>query len=194
MINPRLRPGLGVLLVCLSGIALTIFSCKQYDYYSPQPGTLEIDLQTISNNIPFAPLNNFSLNVSSIVAVRPDQSQVIIYEDPKSYQRSGSKYNTLDPRAATGSIIMGLSYVPPGDYIGLSMVLSPDTVAILDGYRVIPVNKPVGYTSGLSVSREFTVREEALTRITFTVNLDSTLVRNGLSYTFRPYYSITNIQ
>jgi hypothetical protein len=193
MMNPRLRPGVGVLLLILCIVILTNITCKQYDYYSPQPGVLQIDLKAISNNIPFGPLNNFSLNVSSITAVRTNLSQVNIYEDLKSYQRQGSKYNTLDPNASSGSIIMGLTYVPPGDYIGLKMVLTPDTMAILDGYRVISVLKLPDFSTGLSVARNFSVSEQGTTRITFAVNLDSMLVRNGLTYTFRPYYYIESI-
>ena len=50
-------------IVLLAAFSL---SCSQYDYSSPLPGTIELRLKTISHNIDFAPLNNFTLKVTQI--------------------------------------------------------------------------------------------------------------------------------
>jgi hypothetical protein len=195
MTIPGLRPGVGVLSIVLSLLILSGISCKQYDYYSPQPGILEVHVKTISRNLEFLPLNNYSFNISNLTAVRPTQNLVHIYEDLLAYKQADEfSYNALDTRTRDSSFIIGQSYVPPGDYIGMTARWVPGLIVVLDGYRQISVIIPPEVNTSTSFQHPFTVQEAGRTKITITVNLDSTLIRTGNHLTYRPYLYISSIQ
>jgi hypothetical protein len=154
---------------------------------------IEVRLKTVSNNINFDPLNNFLLTVSSVEAVRSDDARVVIYGDLEAIERKPTKLNTLDQRARDSLLIIGQTYVPPGNYKGIDLLLEPARQAILDGYRIITVDRSPDFDPRLRFRSNFSVQELTTTRITLEVNLDSTLLRRANTYQFRPFYSISSI-
>lgn len=181
-------------LTLLASLGLLIIGCTQYDYTSPSPGLIEIRLRSISNNIPFSPLNNFVLKVSGVGAIRSDGTVVTINEDIKATSRTTNIYNTLDSLALDSAIVMGQGYAPPGDYIGVALLITPGQQVIENGYQVIPVVTSEGFNSGLAFRGSYHVTESQFTRITLTVNIDSTLIQGYVYYHYRPYYFISSIR
>jgi hypothetical protein len=175
-------------------LLLSVFNlgCEP-EYASPLPGIVEVRLKTISTNINFDPLNNFILTVSSVEAIRNDDVRVVIYGDLEAIERKPTKLNTLDVRARDSLMIIGLTYVPPGSYKGIDLLLEPARETILDGYRVITVERLPDFDPRLRFRSPYTVAELATTRITLEVNLDSTLQRRANTYRFTPFYSISSI-
>jgi hypothetical protein len=155
---------------------------------------LEVRLKTVSNNIPFDPLNNFVITVSRIEAVREDGAHAPIYEDLKAIKRTSNVYNTLDYRARDSALVMGQTYIPPGRYLGILVDIEPAASVVRDGYRIIRVERPDPPAQTLAFPGRFEVREETATLIKLAINLDSTLVQRANSYRFRPYYYISGIE
>lgn len=184
---------LSALVVVIILIALINISC-QYDYNSPTPGIIQIRLKTISNNIEFTELNNFIIKITGIEAVRSNGSRVSIYEDLMAIESKTLLVNTLDFRARDSSLIIGETYVPPGDYVGVNMLIEPSTEVILRGYQIIYVNKPENFNSLLTFRKPYHVDESKTTYITLTIDLDKTLVKGAYAYTFDPHYDITSIK
>lgn len=174
--------------------ALVFSSCSQYEYSSPLPGIIEVRLKTISNNIPFDPLNNYVIKVSRVEAIREDGARAVIYEDLKAIKRTTNVYNTLDDRARDSILVMGQTYVPPGRYIGILLEIEPAAAVIRDGYRIIDVELPTPPGLVLAFPSVFEVREQRSTLIKLAINLDSTLVQRANSYRFSPYYYISAIE
>ena len=178
--------------------SLINLSCSQYDYSSPLPGIVEVRLKTISKNIPFDPLNNFVINVSRVVAVREDGAKADIYEDLKAIQRNkdGNNYNTLDFRARDSALIIGQTYLPPGKYVGINMVIKASTSVVQDGYRIIFVEIPDEFQTGITLNfrSNYEIRELVTTKIKLAIDLDSTLVKRANSYRLSPYYYISAIE
>jgi hypothetical protein len=142
-------------------------------------------LHTISNNIPFTPLNNFILTVSAVYAVRADGARLVVYADVNAIDRTPSVYNTLDQRAEDSSLVMGSVYAPPGNYSGVNLLITPGNQVIEDGYRFISVDTlKYGFNSSLVSKGAYTVRENDTTRIYMTINLDSALVRGADNFYF----------
>ena len=180
-------------------VILYASGCSQYDYNSPQPGTLEIRLHTQSTNIPFDTLNNYILKVDQIEAVRDDGARASIYSDVKAIGRTSSNYNTLDFRAEDSSLVMGAAYLPPGNYVGVNFLVLAGTQVILDGYRIIQVIIPSGLARGqlIKFRRNFHIDELTTTRMVVTIDLDSTLFQGADRYYYLPSqasYIITSIQ
>lgn len=178
----------------LGVFAFLNLSCSQYDYSSPLPGTIEIRLKTVSNNIEFQPLNNFTIKVTSVEALRANATRVVIYEDVKAINRTANIYNTLDFRARDSTLVIGQGFAPPDNYIGVLMTVEPGKQVVLNGYRTIEVSKDETFDPLLVFAAPFTVRESQSTKITLTLNLDSTLVKGTVQYYFRPNYYISSIQ
>ncbi len=185
----------GVFFLSIVVLSLLALSC-QYDYVSPSPGMIGIRLKTISDStrIAFDPLNNFVIHVSEVEAVRSNSSRVVIYADPKAISRTTNTYNTLDTRARDSSLVIGLGYAPPGDYIGVNLLVDPGTTVVLHGYQQINVTEPEGFSPLLTFRAPFKVTESQATQIVLTLNLDSTLIHGAFEYIFRPYYYISSIE
>jgi hypothetical protein len=180
--------------VALTALLAVLFSSGcQTEYENPQPGILEIRLKTVSNAIPFTPLNSFILSVTDVKAIRSDDAKAYIYGDLQAVTRKLTKLNTLDFRARDSVMVLGKSYVPPGDYKGIDILLSPAENVILDGYRIIDVITRPDFDPNLPFRRPFSVQEAMTTLITLEVNLDSTLLKRANTYDFRPYYSISSV-
>ena len=176
-------------------VLLAAFSVScQYDYSSPLPGTIELRLKTISHNIDFAPLNNFTLKVTQINVVRAGGSQLVVNEDVNAISRTANIYNTLDFRARDSSLVIGQAYAPPDGYTEVLMLVQPGPQVILNGYQIIKVDKLPDFQPTLVFHRNFNVREQQVTRITLTIDLDSTLVEGATDYTFNPVYYISSVR
>ena len=173
----------------------------QYDYSSPLPGLIDIRLHTISDSsrIAFGPQNIFVLKITEVNAQRSDLALARVYGDIKAIKRLTGIYNTLDARAEDSSLVIGQADLPPGDYIGILMIIAPGSTAILDGYRSITVETPPEFDPTLSFQRPFKISEQRTTRIVLTINLDSSLVKEAVGYPpdtflFTPSYYISSVQ
>jgi hypothetical protein len=182
-------------------VVLIASSCSQYEYTSPLPGTISVRLKTKSSGITFDPLNNFVLKVTSVEAVRSDGARAPIYEDTKAINRTTNVYNTLDVRARDSSLVMGEALLPPGDYIGVNLLITPGSSVILDGYRNIPVIVDPKFDPLLAFRNAtnpgatlFHISEGVATSMVVTIDLDSTLLKGANVYYFRPYYYVSSIQ
>jgi hypothetical protein len=175
--------------------ALLSVSC-QYDYSSPLPGLIDIRLHTVSDTsrISFSHLNNFVLKITQVNALRTDLAQAPIYGDVQALKRTTGIYNTLDAHAEDSSLVVGQAYIPPGDYLGVLMLVQPGGSVILDGYRNILVNTLPTFDPTLSFLKPFKINEQRTTRIVLTINLDSSLVKQSDTFLFTPYYYISSIQ
>jgi len=191
--NQRITSPIFILTVVIPVMISMLNIGCQTEYSSPLPGIVEVRMKTVSNNIAFDPLNNFILTVSSVEAVRSDNAKVVIFGDLEAIERKPTKVNTLDVRAQDSLMVIGQTYAPPGNYQGIDLLLSPAQTAILDGYRVITVEKDPNFDPRLRFRSPFSVSELTTTRITLEVNLDSTLLRRANTYQFRPFYSISSI-
>ena len=177
---------------------IALDGCSQYEYSSPLPGIVDIRLRTKSNDIEFTPLNNFILKVTSVEAVRSDGARAPIYEDLKAIGRTTNIYNVLDLRARDSILTMGQGYLPPGDYIGVNLLIQPGSSVILDGYRNIPVVVPLDLSPPLTFRKEgggtlFHIEEGRTTSIVVTLDLDATLLKGANVYYFQPHYYVSSI-
>jgi hypothetical protein len=185
-------PGLALVAALPFLFAIVNIGC-QTEYASPLPGIIEVRLKTISNNIKFDPLNNFILTVSSVEAIRSDDAKAEVYGDLEAIIREDTKLNTLDVRARDSSLIIGTTYLPPGSYKGVDLLLEPSRTAILDGYRVITVDRDPNFDPRLRFRSPYSIKELTTTQIVLEVNLDSTLLKRANTYQFRPFYNISSI-
>lgn len=172
------------------------FGCTQYDYSSPLPGIIDIRLHTISDTtqIDFSPLNNFVLRLTQVTAIRSDNARAEVFADLKAIGRTEESYNTLDSRAKDSTLVIGQGYLPPGDYVGIQMLIQPGGTVILDGYRDILVQRPDHFEPTLFFQKPFHINDSRTTHVVLTINLDSSLVKRADDYLFEPLYYISSIQ
>lgn len=183
------------LLILPLSILLLNVRC-QYDYSSPLPGLIDIRLHTVSDSsrIPFSILNNFVLKITQVNALRTDRAQAPVFGDIRALKRTTGIYNALDAHAEDSSLVVGQADIPPGDYLGVLMLIEPGPSVILDGYRVIRVNPLPNFDPTLAFLRPFKIFEQRTTRIVLTIDLDSSLVKQSDSFLFNPYYYISSIE
>ena len=175
-------------------IALNL-SCSLPSYDSPAPGVIEVRLKTISTKIPFLPLNNFTVKVSSVVAKRSDGAELTILEDVKAIAISDHTYNTLDSSAYFGRMVLGSAYAPAGKYAGIFIQISPSSMIIEDGYRNIAVDKGVPFNDYFQNYKPYTIRAGDTTRVYLTLDLDNGLQKGADKFYFlRQYLYISSIQ
>ncbi|MGA2625262.1 MAG: hypothetical protein ABSF91_15515 [Bacteroidota bacterium] len=187
------------ILISVLFLLFSAISC-QYDYNSPGPGYIEVRLRTIAHPIDiFNPQNNFTLTITQVEAERNDGALDLIYGDLKAFNRTPSVVNTLDTLSRDSVKIMGLGYAPPGHYVAVDLLITPGQIITLDAYRQISVctdvtcGSPYVFNPFLRFEKPFDVNEGRTTRVTLTINLDSTLVRGAEKFYFRPYYYISSI-
>ncbi len=185
------------------GIIAVIFALFnvncQYEYESPQPGIVEINLGTHSTGIPFfwvnfqgdTGTNSFEITIASLKALRSDGAQAVIFSDIKAIEAKAMVVNTLDKRAYNSNLVIGQTYIPPGDYSGILMLIEPKREVILNGYQNITVERPDNFNPLLRFEKNFRVVEGQMTKILLTIDLDKSLVRGAFGYTFNPSYSIS---
>lgn len=179
--------------VSLCGLIL-MNSCSQYEYTSPLPGTIDVRLHVISNNIAFDPLNNFVLKVTSVEAVRAsDNARAAIYQDARAIGRTTNVYNTLDDRARDSSLVIGEAFLAPADYVKIYLLITPGDKVVLDGYRNINVDTLNTFSPLLVFPRKFHIDELKTTSLVLTVDLDSSLIQLSNDYLFVPYVYVSSI-
>ncbi len=157
----------------------------QYDYSTPLPGVISIRLHSKSDNIEFSPLNNFALKVTAVEAVRSDGARAVVLEDTKAIGRTTNTYNALDVRARDSNIVMGEAFLPPGDYIGVNLLVEPGTNVVLDGYRIISVSNPPDFDALVAFRQNFRIEEGVTTKIVVTIDLDNALLKGANNYYFK---------
>ena len=186
----------GYLIIIASIIGLLLMnSCSQYDYTSPLPGSIDLRLRVISNNIAFDPHNNFVLKVTQVTAVRhSDGAQANILADSRALGRTTSVYNTLDDRARDSNLVIGEAYLPPADYDRILMLVTPGEKVVLDGYRNIDVDTLATFSPLIEFSRPFHVDEQKTTSLVLTIDLYSSLVQLSNKYRFIPHVYISSIK
>jgi hypothetical protein len=145
---------------------------------------VSVRLRATSNNLGFSPSNNFVLKVTSVEAVRNDGVRATIYEDTKAINRTTNTYNTLDGRARDSNIVMGEALLPPGDYIGVNLLIQPGESVVLDGYRIVPVILPEQFDALLAFREPFRIEEGGTTRIVVTIDLDNALLKRANTFDF----------
>lgn len=191
---------LTVLAIGIIAVVFIFFSINcQYEYESPQPGILEINLGTHSIGIPFfwvnfqgdTGTNSFEISIASLKAIRSDGAQVVIFSDNNAIEAKTMIVNTLDFRAHDSSLVIGQAFVPPGDYTSVLMLIEPKTEVILNGYQNITVERPEYYNPLLTFKKNFRVNEGQMTKILLTIDLDKSLIRGAFGYTFSPSYDIS---
>ncbi len=185
-------PGLALVLALALTFVILNLGC-QTEYASPLPGIVEVRLKTVSKDIAFDPLNNFILTIPSVEAIRDDGARAQIYPDLEAIDREDTKLNTLDIRAQDSLLIIGQTYLPPGSYTGVGMLIDPARQVILDGYRVITVERQPDFDTRLSFASPFSIDEYTTTQIVLELDLDSTLLKRANTYMFRPTYRISSI-
>lgn len=196
--------------------ALLVFSCEQYEYTSPLPGLLEVRLRTINSRqdtcsqctefIPFG-LSNFTLKLTSLEVKRGDGARLPVYANEYAIGRNsedGDPYNCLDTLARDSALVLGRTFAPPDVFTNVEFTVSPffplvlilDTLShtynpidVVDFQRVAFHRLP---KSGGSLN--IRVEEGRTTRVTVTINLDSTLVRRLEDFEYRPYFYVSSIQ
>lgn len=185
-----------VAFVLVSCALLVInLSCSQYDYSSPLPGIISLHLHSIidTTQMKFSPLDNFPIQIAQINVYRSDGAYAIVNADMAALQRTTSTYNTLDVQAGDSSMVVGESYLPPGDYVSVGVLVQPGNVVVLDGYRSIPVSIPSNINPEIFFRRAFHITEGHRTTIILTLDLSKSLIQQVDTYLYNPVYSISSI-
>lgn len=168
-------------------------SCSSPTYNSPVPGTLIIKLRTISNEIPFSPLNNFGLTAQALQANRSDGAFLSIFQDTKTVKQTPSTYNTLDTSAQDSNLVLGEAYAPPGNYTSVTLTFSPAAAVVLNGYQVIPVSTPLTFDGVANFPGSFSIASGGTTTVILTLNLDKTLVKGAETYYFESVFYMSSV-
>ena len=218
--SARLRT---VLLRLFMGILLSLItlSCDQYEYASPLPGILEVRLNVKNNRsgdlLPFSPINQFAFILKDLRATQPGDIRLPVYPDIYAIRRNpdGDRFNCLDTLAQDSSVILGASYAPPESFTGIEMFTElapyqnqfggatyPYAVSIGTGFFpsvievVQPLPPPPAFRSlpGPGESLSIKVNEGRLTRVTITLDLDSTLVRRTEFFLGNLTFHVSSVQ
>lgn len=204
-IIPSRLVGLSLVLIALTGL-----SCDQYEYASPTPGILEVRLavrnNVNTNYIPFGTLdsstgrqNQFALVLNDIEVKQPGDIRQEILASLSAIRRNpdGDVYNCLDFAARDSVLLLGIAYVPPGEYdeFTMSSTIFPnifidqgDAQANFDVILVPP------YENRGDLHFRATVREARTTRVTITFDLDRSLTRRTEDFAYAPYFYVSSVQ
>jgi hypothetical protein len=181
-----------IILLSFLTFALSIFiGCKDEEYRSPAPGSALVKLHAAYTFETNFQLNNFPVYLTSLQAIRADGARANIFGDTKSISRDNLNpdvYNTLAEEAYDSLLVMGQYPLPPGDYIGLEMIVAPGDMVVLDGYRYIGVDRALNYSPTVTITnRSFKIAENQTTTIVITANLDSILKKLAYTFQYHPY-------
>lgn len=190
--------------------ALTGLSCDQYEYASPTPGILEVRLAVKNivntNYIPFGALdsstgrqNQFALILNEIEVKQPGDIRQEILASLSAIRRNpdGDIYNCLDFGARDSVLLLGIAYVPPGEYeeFTMSHSISPNIfVDQGDAQSLFPVVLVPPFENRGDLHFRATVREARTTRVTITFDLDRSLIRRTEDYSYSPYFYVSSVQ
>lgn len=181
-----------ILLVVMVFAAL---SCRQDPYPSPEPGIIEISYRVVSSEFTPSALNQFSLRLSSLRAIRTDNARLDVLSDPRAIRRSPSFFNALDPAGFDSTFILGSTYAPSGVFSTIELALEPIGFLVLDGYRQIEVKKVLDYPDLVKLTNiNATISPGVKTRIVIGLDLDRALIRRLNRYDFNPVLFVTSIR
>lgn len=179
-------------------VLVGIVGCDQYEYSSPYPGTVQLNLKAKYTQFDATETafqtNNFTITITSVKAVRDDGVRANIYQDIKAIGRKPDTHNLLGKSSYDSSEVIGQYPLPPGRYIGLEILMEPSRRVILDGYRFIDVVEPQERQRLVSIKKEFTIEEYRTTVITITIDLDLTLQKLAYEYLYRPYIYVSSVR
>lgn len=181
-------------LTFLFWMILCCTECGQYPYDAPLPGTLEVRIRTVSNNIPYSPLNTFPVQLTTARAILANNAKLDVYADLHAIKRDPSAFDAFSADAFDSALVIGDVESPPGTYIGLDLILQPVGYVVLDGYRAIPVSIPLSDVSFVQLLRPISVEQLKTTVVTVTFDVDSSLSRGAESYKYKPYFYISSIR
>jgi hypothetical protein len=174
--------------------ALSIMGCKDYPYTSPTPGTLEVRLKTVSNNIPLGPGNFLEMQLTAVRAVRHDYAKQEVFEDKLAIRRYTEYYDALSQGAFDSTLQLGEAYSPPGSYLGIDLTTQPAGFVVLDGYRTIPIQFAADAESFLPLRVPITIEEAKTTVVVISFDVDSSLVRGAETFHYHPKFYISSLQ
>lgn len=175
-------------------LILLFASCEQYEYTSPLPGIVQLNLRAKYTQFDTAfSLNNFVLRVTEAQAVRSDGARANIFLDPKAIGRPPDVYNMLGKKAYDSTMIIGQYPLPPAQYNRLTLLVEPGPIVLLDGYRAIFVDRPTEYSAFIAMPTNFTIEESKTTIITITVDLDATLQKLAYTFLYQPRFYVSSI-
>ncbi len=183
----------GALVLLAAGGTILFTGCKQYPYSSPLPGVIEVRLKTVSQNIPFGPLNTFPMSLSVVRAIRDDNVKLEVYDDITAIRRSPQNVDLFSLNAFDSSLVIGQADAPPGSYIGLDIILDPLGNIVLDGYRNIKVTDATADPSFISLRQPITIEESHTTVVTVTFNADSSLVKGAEDFKYFPTFYVSSV-
>ncbi len=197
-----------VLLRSLVGVILSMMfiSCDQLEYVSPTPGIVEVRLRVKNSRtdlMPFAggDTNYVPLLLRTMHVTQPGNVKLVLLSDLHAIRRNpdGDLYNGLSTLARDSAIILGQAYAPPGTFTGLEFTLEWVGVVFL-GSGFFPAQIPIQATippapaynnlEPLSIG----VRENQFTRVTLTLDLDSSLVQRTEWFELHPRYYVSSVQ
>jgi len=213
------RTHLQHLLIALL-LSLVTLSCDQYEYASPVPGILEIRLNVKNNRpslLPVSNLNDFSFILKELEATQSGDIKLPVLPDIYAIRRNpdGDRFNCLDPLGSDSALVLGASYAPPQLFTGLEMFTEfapsqnqfggqsyPYAVTIQTGFfpSVIEVRQPVPPPPAFRAlprageTLNIQVNEGRLTRVTVTLDLDSTLTRRTEFFLGDLYFYVSSVQ
>ena len=176
-----------------------------------------------TTNVSF-PLTNLATGTVSflpailthVFAKRPDGAQLELFTDLYSIRRNpnGDTVNCIGELVRDSAYVLGKAYSPPQTYttielrmlpiflFGIQMTqrFGPDTSNIY-AFTFIELRRPSTLLTDLNQlptpnqpPLNITVQEGRLTRVTITVDLDSTLVRRTEWCDYNPYFYISSVQ
>lgn len=184
----------GILFLAVSLVSFN--SCQQYEYVSPAPGTLRLKLHSSYTQFDtLFSLNNFTLKVTTVQAIRSDGIRANVFQDVKAVGPTADVYNVMGRPAFDSSLVIGEFPLPPADYIGMQLQIEPGPQVVLDGYRFINVDRLADslYTATILVSRPFSIEEARVTDIVLTVDIDATLRKLAYTFLYQPVYYISSV-
>jgi hypothetical protein len=173
---------------------LSVTGCKDYPYSTPLPGTLEVRLRTISNNIPYGQGNSFPVQLTAVRAVRSDNAKQEVFEDLRAIRRYTDYIQAFSQSSFDSTLEIGQAYSPPGTYVGLDITMQPAGMVTLDGYRFIPVSFAADAESFLRLRTPITIQESRTTVVVVTFNVDSSLTRGAETFIYHPKFYISSLQ
>lgn len=191
-------------MLVLAACCLSVLSCKQYDYVSPLPGTLEIRLASANSRandlLQFRPGNTYQLTLFNLEARQSGDIRLPIYSDLTAIRRNynGDLFNCLDVGARDSTIILGRAYSPPLQYQYLRMTIKVSPFVFrFNGYQFesIPVEIPLSGDAIIDLrSDALRIEEGRRTIVTVTMDLDSCLERRTESFLYHSRYYISSVQ
>lgn len=193
-------------------LAAASISCEETEYNSPLPGTLEVYLGVKnareSSILPWSggatgltfPVSQLIFRMTALEALQPGNLRLPVYADVRANKRNpdGDFYNLLSPQARDSSLVLGRVYAPPDTYTEIQirgLILGNVTIVDTSSTAVFEVRTPNVLISDLIqlTGQSIEVQEGRTTRVTVTVDLDSTLQRRTEWFELHPKFYVSSV-